>query len=92
MDLTAKYGKESHLWVQAYDFPAGSEDDLILATDAAYDAGARTIIDWSFRGGESNSYKADRCDMLWRVMGEAMGRIRARHFDAIRAEKLKKYQ
>ena len=79
LDLTAKYGKESHLWIQAYDFPAGSEDDLIFATDAAYDAGARTIIDWSFRGGEPNSYKSDRCDMMWRVMGEAMGRIRARH-------------
>jgi len=85
IELAEKYGKEHHVWIQGYDIPAGREDDYILATDAAYDAGARTILGWSYRGGESNTYKADRCDMLWRIMGEAMGRIRARHFDALRA-------
>ena len=92
IELAEKYKKEHHIWVQTYDIPAGREDDIILATDAAYDAGARTIVDWSFRGGESNSYRCDNCDRVWQVMGEAMGRIRQRHFDAIRAEKLKKYQ
>ncbi len=92
IEQAEKYGKGHHIWIQGYDIPAGREDDIILATDAAYDAGARTIIDWSFRGGESNSYRSDDCERCWQVMGEAMGRIRSRHFDAIRAEKLKKYQ
>lgn len=92
IELANAAGKGNHIWVQGYDIPAGREDDIILATDAAYDAGARTIIDWSFRGGESNTYRSDDCERCWQVMGEAMARIRSRHFDAIRAEKLKKYQ
>ena len=92
IELAERNQKGHHIWIQGYDIPAGREDDIILATDAAYDAGARTIVDWSYRGGESNSYRADRCDRVWQVMGEAMARIRARHFDAIRAERLKKYQ
>ncbi len=92
VELANKHKKGHHIWVQGYDIPKGREDDIILATDAAYDAGARTIVDWSFRGGESNSYRADCCDRVWQVMGEAMGRIRARHFDTLRAERLKKYQ
>ena len=90
--LAEKYRKKNHLWIQAYDFLAGTEDQTILQADAAYDAGARTIVAWSYRGGESNSYRADCCERTWEVLGEAMGRIRSRHFDAVRAERLKKYQ
>lgn len=90
VDMAKALGKDSHTWVQGFDIPAGKEDELILATDAAYDAGARTILDWSFRGAESNTYKADNAERTWQVMGEAMGRIRARHFDNIRNEKLSK--
>ena len=89
IDVAKKKKKDCHVWIQGFDIPAGKEDELIPATDAAYDAGARTILDWSFRGAESNTYKADNAELCWRVMGEAMGRIRNRFFDDLRAEKLK---
>ena len=82
--MADEFQKNTHVWIQGYNIPAGYEDEIILATDAAYDAGARTILTWSFRGGEPNSYHCDHCDRVWSVMGEAMHRIRSRHFDAVR--------
>ena len=89
---TEKEGKQSHLWIQGYDIPAGYEDEIIVATDAAYDAGARTILAWSYRGGESNTYKAEHCDVVWQRICEGMQRVRQRHFDAILEENKKKYR
>ena len=83
-----RFGKKTHLWIQGYNIPAGFEDEMIIATDAAYDAGARTILYWSYRGAESNTYRSEHGDRCWQVMGEAVSRIRNRHFDAIRAERL----
>lgn len=88
IDIADEKKKDCHVWIQGFDIPAGKEDELILATDAAFDAGARTILDWSYRGAESNSYKADNAELVWRVMGEAMGRIRNRYFDQLRVEKM----
>ncbi len=81
-------GKKHHLWIQAYDNPAYQEDDIIMATDAAYDLGARDILYWSYRGGESNTYRADKCEKLWHAVGEATARIRNRHFDTLREESI----
>ena len=88
--LGAQYGKKTHLWIQGYNIPAGFEDEIILATDAAYDAGARTILYWSYRGAESNTYRSQHADVCWRVMGEAVSRVRNRHFDRIRDEQMGK--
>lgn len=84
-------GKRHHIWIQGYSIPAGYEDEIVTAYDAAYDSGARTILSWSYRGGESNTYKSENCERVWQVMGEASARIRGRYFDDIRSEKLKKY-
>ena len=86
---TEKIGKKNHIWIQGYNIPAGREDDIILATDAAYDAGARTLINWAYRGSESNTYKSDKCDRVWAAMCQAFERVRNRHFDAIREERLR---
>lgn len=85
-DVAKKAGKDSHVWIQAFGIPAGEEEDIFYATDAAYDAGARTILAWSFRGAESNTYKSERCDYLWNIIGEAMRRIKDRNLDEIRNE------
>ena len=80
------FGKDHNVWLQSYAFPKGREDELLIAADAIYDAGARTIISWSFRGGESNNYRAECPDVIWNINGEVMGRLRQRHFDAMIAE------
>ena len=88
IEKTAAVNKDTHIWIQGYGIPAGDEDDIYLATDAAYEAGARSILTWSYRGGESHSYRADNCERVWQVTGEAMAHIRSRHIDEIRKKRL----
>ena len=78
---TDAHGKAHNIWIQAYGNPAGREDEILIAAEAAYDAGARTILTWSFRGGESNDYRAACPERVWDVTGEAMARLRARYLD-----------
>ncbi len=84
-------GKDSHIWLQTYANPAGKEDDIYMAAEAAYDAGARTLVAWGYRGSESNDYRAANCDMVWNVTGDAMRRIKDRYLDALREEKRKQF-
>ena len=88
---TAAIGKQNHIWIQGYDIPHGHEDEIIVAADAAYDAGARTLISWAFRGSESNTYKSECCERAWAATCEAFRRVRSRHFDKIREENFKKF-
>ena len=90
MDEVREHGKKSHIWLQAFDNRNGSEAEIYEAADAAYDAGAKTILAWSYRGGEAVDYKADCGDMVWQVTGDAMRRIRDRYQDDVRWEYRKK--
>lgn len=92
IELCAKYNKESNLWVQTYNNPRGEEDDIILATEAIYDAGARNIISWGFNGSESNDYAAKNPLVTWSRYEEAVRRVKNREYDAILAEARKNYK
>lgn len=83
-------GKKTHIWLQTYDNKAGEEDAIYLAADAAYDAGARSILAWSYRGGEACDYKSANCDMTWHITGDAMRRLKDRYLDEVREEYRKK--
>lgn len=85
LEVCERYGKEHNIWIQAYNTPAGREEEIIYAADAAYDAGARTILAWGYRGSESNDYRARNCEAVWQTTGEAMRRLRDRHRDEVRA-------
>lgn len=88
LDVCRAYGKKHNIWIQGYSTPAGREEEIIWAADAAYDAGARTLLVWGYRGSESNDYRAKSPDMAWNAAGEAMRRITDRHHDAIRRARL----
>ncbi|RKN84258.1 hypothetical protein [Paenibacillus ginsengarvi] len=90
LDVCKKFGKQHNIWIQGYATPAGREEEIIWATDAAYDAGARQILVWGFRGSESNDYRAKSPDMAWKAIGEGMRRITDRHHDEIRRSRLEK--
>ena len=91
IDTANEYKKDHNIWLQAYSFPAGREEEVMVAAEAAYDAGARTILTWSFRGGESNDYRAANTEKIWDLTGEIMLRLRARYYgelmDGIRARR-----
>ena len=91
LDVCARFEKDHNIWIQAFDVPRGREDEIILATTAAYDAGARTILAWGYMGSESNDYRAHNPERTWNATVEAMRRIRAEERDRIIAECRKKY-
>ena len=91
LDICERHGRGHNLWIQTYDVPLGREEEIIVATDAAYDAGARCILAWGYRGSESNSYRADNAERTWAITKEAFRRIRERERNAILEENRKKF-
>lgn len=91
VDVCNKFKKDHNVWIQGFDFMAGYEEDIIHATEAAYDAGARTILSWSFMGAQSNNYASDNPQRTWDLTVEAMRRIRSVERDRIWAEYRKKF-
>ena len=67
--------------IQGLGVPSGREEEIVLATEGAYDAGARTILVWGFRGSEGNDYRAQCPDLTWKTVGDAMRRIQDRDRD-----------
>ena len=81
LDLCARHGKAHNVWLQAFGIPAGREEEMILAADAIYDAGARSVWAWGFRAGESNDYRCERPDIAWKTVLDAVARLRRRDRD-----------
>ena len=69
----------------------GREEEIIEATEALYDAGARTIIAWGYYGSESNDYAAENAPVTWAKTCDAFRRVRDFERDKILAENRKKY-
>ena len=91
VDMAEQYKKDHNLWIQTYAVPRGREEEIIQATEAAYDAGARTILAWGFNGSESNTYRAENPLRTWEITVEAMKRIRSMERDRILAENRAKF-
>ncbi len=91
IDTAAELERPSHIWGKGYGFKNGFEDSVFEGTEAAYDAGARTILSWSFRAGEACDYRMQCPDLGWHIIGESMRRIRDRHVDECINNKRKKY-
>lgn len=83
IDVCARFEKDHNIWIQTYAVPRGREEEIILATEAAYDAGARTILAWGYMGSESNDYSAQNPARTWDITVEAMRRIRGEERDRI---------
>ena len=90
--VSQQFGKDHNIWIQAYDNPRGREEELVEAAEAAYDAGARTIIAWSYMGGSSNDYTAQNPPVAWSRMLEGFRRVRDMERDRILAENRRLYR
>lgn len=86
LTVSASCGKEHNIWVQAYGNPAGREEDIVYATEAAYDAGARNILLWGFRGCDGNEYRAEKPLTSWRAACDAVERVLQKERDRVVAE------
>ena len=92
IEVANKFGKDSHIWIQGYGATSGREHEIITATEAAYDAGARTILSWSFMGGESNNYRSQNPEKTWAMTQEAFRRIKSMDRDEFLRENRKLYK
>jgi len=92
VEIADSFGKDHNIWIQGYSFPRGTEDDIILACHAAYDAGARTILGWSFGGGEANNYRSENPQKTQWMTEEAFRRIKSMDRDRILEENRAKYR
>ena len=86
LEVSERFHKEHNIWIQTYNNPRGSEEDIVTATQAAYDAGARTIIAWGYYGSTSNDYRAKNPEVVRAKTHEAFRRIWDMERDRIRAE------
>jgi len=75
LEICNRFNKDHNIWIQCFGVPRGREEEIIYATEAAYDAGARTILAWGFYGSDANDYRARNPELTWKVMGDAMSRI-----------------
>ena len=86
LKICDKFKKDHNIWIQCYGTPRGREEEIIYATDAAYDAGARTILAWGYHGSDANDYRARNPELTWKVTGDAMYRILDRERNSVRAK------
>ena len=91
LEKANKHGKDHNIWIQGYNAPRGLEEQIIEATEGAYDAGARTILSWSYNGAESHSYRSANPMRSWSCTLEAFRRIKNMERDRILAENRSKY-
>ncbi|MBQ8333876.1 MAG: hypothetical protein IJX93_08905 [Clostridia bacterium] len=89
IEVADRFGKDHNIWIQAYSTPRGREEEIIQATEAAYDAGARTILAWSYYGGISNDYGAENPHLVKAKIDQAFARIWNMERDRILAENRK---
>lgn len=90
--VSEQFGKDHNIWIQAYSTPRGKEEQIVQATEAAWDAGARTIIAWGYFGSISNDYGAKDPYMVRAKMNQAYARIWGFERDRILAENRAKYR
>lgn len=83
LNTCAEVKKDHNIWIQGFAIPEGTEDNVIYAAEAAYDAGARSIMLWGYRGSEGNDYRSKNSDMLWHKAGIAMARLQSKEYDRI---------
>lgn len=50
VDTASRHGLDHHVWIQAFEVPAGREGGIAVAVDAAVAAGAKNIAAWSYDG------------------------------------------
>ena len=91
VEVADRLGKDHNIWIQGYGAKRGREEEIIIASEAAYDAGARTILSWSYMGGEANNYRSENPEKTWRMTVEAFKRIKNMERDRILLENRKKY-
>jgi hypothetical protein len=71
MDISARTGKESQLWVQAFLIWAGREEEVGRAVQIMVEEGAKNIAAWAYLGSAFWNHKCQDHEKVWEVIGRA---------------------
>jgi hypothetical protein len=72
-----KNQKQSQIWIQSMRLPAGKENEIAQAVDAAVAQGVTHIAAWSFDGGELlDTVLSERPEVVWAETEKAFKRYR----------------
>ena len=78
VEVATRHGLDHHVWIQAFEVPAGREAEIDLAVDAAVAAGARNLAVWSYDGCSAMSTcECERPEVAWEAVRRSFRRVRA---------------
>ena len=77
VEVAERHGLDHHVWIQAFEVPAGRESEINVAIDAAVEAGATNLAVWSYDGCSAmSSCECERPDVAWAEVRRGFRRIR----------------
>ena len=77
LEVSARHGRQTQIWVQAFLVPEGREEELAMGLRVAAEMGASHLAAWSYEGTASMStIRSARPEVVWRVIGEAFAELR----------------
>lgn len=69
VQLTNKLGIDSHIWIQGFKVPAGREEEIETAVQAAVNAGVKDLAVWGFEACNAISYiRPDNPEKTWDII------------------------
>ncbi len=71
------HGKRPHVWLQAFDVPAGVEGQIVAAARWLKAAGIEDVALWSDRWGTGDNRRSRRPEAVWQAVREALAVLRA---------------
>lgn len=77
VETARRHGLDHHVWIQAFEVPAGREAEINIAIDAAVAAGATNLAVWSYDGCSAMSTcECERPDVAWAEVRKGLRRVR----------------
>jgi len=77
VETAERHSLDHHVWIQAFEVPAGREDEIAVAVDAAVRAGATNLAAWSYDGcAAMSTCECGDPSKAWDVLRGAFRRVR----------------
>ena len=77
LKLSSKYGKENHMWLQAFKIPRGREEDIVKGAKILKKENVETVLFWGvFACKHISSIAPDDPEKAWEVVKQIVKEVR----------------
>ncbi|RKX57529.1 MAG: hypothetical protein DRP24_00110 [Thermotoga sp.] len=77
LKLSSKYGKENHMWLQAFKVPRGREEDIVKGAKILKKENVETVLFWGvFACKHISSIAPDDPEKAWEVVKQIVKEVR----------------